>query len=155
MEILNADLERRSLPLFLKGICHLLTDFCNDIFNTPWMDTSIGIPLPLDTVRHASEKELLGAVRAVIAEKKIDHVIVGLPKLPSGEEGAQAAMSRSVGAQLLKNGSPVQYVDERYSSPRSSQHKHAIPASKIDGDAAAACSLIQAAGLKDDPEKHI
>ncbi len=107
-----------------------------------FLDTTIGIPLPLDTVHHMSEEELVSAVMEIIRHRKVETVIVGLPRLPSGEEGEQARESRKVGTLLASAGAAVEYRDERHTSPRSSQHKHAIPTRKIDGDATAACALL-------------
>ena len=120
-----------------------------------WSDMTVGIPLPLDTIHHQSEEELFRSVENIIDEKKIDHLLIGLPRLPSGDEGSQAQWSRHIGALLGQKGLPVTFIDERYSSPKSSSHKHAIPVGKIDGDAAAACALISAFTDKNDAEKHI
>ena len=107
-----------------------------------YLDSNIGIPLPLDTILHTSEKQVIDAVMTIIRERKIDRVIVGLPLLPSGVEGSQAAESRKIGMALQTAGITVDYRDERYTTPAPSQHKNALPTQKIDGDAAAACALL-------------
>lgn len=104
----------------------------------------MGIPLPLDTIRHKSERELIGAVQALIIERRIDEMLVGLPLLLSGAEGAQSAYVRACAAMLEQSGVRVRFVDERYSTPRRSHmhSKHAPHPGAYDGDAAAACSLF-------------
>ena len=106
-----------------------------------YLDTDVRVPLPLDTIHHTSEIELVDAVLPIIRHRKVDRVLVGLPLLLSGDEGEQAKESRKVGALLEAASFPVDYVDERYTTPRHSPHKNALPTQKIDGDAAAACAL--------------
>jgi putative Holliday junction resolvase len=108
-----------------------------------FLDDATGIPVPLDTLEHRSEKELLAKVREIISARGIQGVVVGLPKLPGGEEGTQAAVSRSIGEKIAETGLPVRYVDERFTTPSSKGSKHAPPASAFDGDAAAACELLR------------
>lgn len=107
-----------------------------------WLDDQVGIPLPLSTVTHTSQEELVAEILSIIGERVIDHVIIGLPLLPSGDEGAQSQISRATGALLSGKGIAVSFADERYTSPRTSQHKHAISEANYDGDAAAACSIL-------------
>ena len=107
-----------------------------------YLDTDVGIPLPLDTLIHTSSSELVTAVMEIVRERKIDRIIVGLPLLPSGDEGSQANISREVGSSLGKHGLTIEYADERYSSPRNSAHKNVIPSKNYDGDASAACAIL-------------
>ena len=107
-----------------------------------YRDDAVGIALPLDTFAHTSRDALLAHVRRIIEERKIDCVIVGLPRLPSGDEGQQAGESRAVGEALKTPKIEVLYVDERHTTPRSSNHKNALPTANLDGDAAAACALF-------------
>ncbi len=107
-----------------------------------YLDTLVGIPLPLDTLHHTSGQQLVDAVLVIVRERKVETVLVGLPRLPSGEEGLQATQSRKIGDLLLSRGIAVEYVDERFTTPRSSQHKNALPTQNIDGDATAACALL-------------
>ena len=108
-----------------------------------YLDEEIGIPLPLEMIVHASCKDLIAAVQKILRARRIDCVIVGLPLLPSGAQGAQAAISRGVGELLKRGGWTVQYVDERYSTPRRSAHAKTLLAFHVDGDAAAACALLE------------
>ena len=111
-----------------------------------YLDDSVGIPLPLDTFHHETSEALIAHTLDLIRERKINRLLVGLPLLPSGEEGTQATFVRSVADAFLKAGIAVTFVDERYSTPRSGTLGGKIgqkfPAS-LDPDAAAACSLLE------------
>lgn len=87
----------------------------------------------LPTISHTSEQELLKAVQAIVEQKQIDEVIIGLPLLPSGEEGAQADIAHSVHDVLSEAGITVHMIDERYTSQLSKD---------FDKDAAAACEIL-------------
>src|SRR3989338_7883425 len=110
---------------------YLGLDIGNRHTGIAYLDSSVGIPLPLDTLHHASETQLVDAVLAIVRERRVEAILVGLPRLPSGEEGAQAIQSRKVGTLLSSAGVTVKYVDERYTTPRSSQHKNALPTQNI------------------------
>jgi putative Holliday junction resolvase len=110
-----------------------------------YLDDAVGIPLPLETCVHASQDALVARVKELIAERGIERVVVGLPLLPSGEEGAQASISRAVGS-ALSDVVEIVFADERYTTPRPSKHKHAISPQTYDGDMAAACSLLAQKG---------
>lgn len=106
-----------------------------------YLDEATGIVLPLDTLRHASEAELVAAVDDLCTKRSIDIVVVGLPMLPSGAEGEQAQYARRVGEMLVQKGWKVRFHDERFTTPKK-PGKHGIPLSAYDGDAAAACALL-------------
>ena len=107
-----------------------------------YLDTDVGIPLPLETVRHTTQEQLVDEVMRIILERKIDRVIVGLPLLLSGAEGGQSGIARATGALIEKAGVVVRYADERFSTPGNSTHKNVVSAQNYDGDAAAACSIL-------------
>lgn len=90
-----------------------------------------GVPLPLNTIEHESERALIDHIHDLIAARNIDHLIIGLPLLPSGAEGKQSKIVRSVG-ETLSAMVPVEYLDERYTTQDS------YP----DPDARAACALL-------------
>ncbi len=99
-----------------------------------YYDDATNIPLPLDTFTHDSVDELCAHVQKLFLDRAIDRVIVGLPLLPSGQEGEQVEFVRTVGEMLEKSGIPLSFEDERYTTPRLEQS---------DGNAAAACSLLE------------
>ncbi|OGJ62827.1 hypothetical protein A3C37_02930 [Candidatus Peribacteria bacterium RIFCSPHIGHO2_02_FULL_53_20] len=86
-----------------------------------------------DTMHHASPSELLEHIRVLMEHHHVHHCVLGLPRLPGGEEGEQASFVRSIGAKLAQNGREVSYIDERYTTTRNSQY---------DGNAAAACTIL-------------
>lgn len=97
-------------------------------------DDSIGIPLPLDTVIANDEADLVGQILQLCDEREIDALVIGLPLLLSGEEGAQSSFVRLIGSRLEEAEVPVEYLDERYTTQKSGEN---------DGDARAACGLLQ------------
>jgi putative Holliday junction resolvase len=98
-----------------------------------FLDPAIGFVLPLDTILHETDGDVVAQVKDIIAAKNIKHVVVGLPLLPSGAEGSQAKFSRSIGDKLVTTGVTVSYFDERYTTVRNDPG---------DGDARAACTLL-------------
>ena len=97
-------------------------------------DDDTGVPLPLDTIQHTSFEELEKKVLDLIAERSVDHVILGLPLLLSGEEGKQSAIVRAFASRLENSGISPQFVDERYTTP---------PQKGSDSDATAAFRLLE------------
>jgi len=125
---------------------YLALDLGKSRTGVAFCDSDIGVPVALDTIEHRSRKELLTRVRTIVAERRIDSLVVGLPLLPSGEEGEQATWVRSCAEDLQKIGLPLDFVDERYSTPQT-RHRlsknEAISGGSLDGDAAAACGILQ------------
>ncbi|MFA6038963.1 MAG: Holliday junction resolvase RuvX [Candidatus Peribacteraceae bacterium] len=112
-----------------------------------FLDDAIGIPLPLDTVTSSTPEEFVVQVMGLIAQRNIDHVYVGLPRLPSGEEGSQAAFVRDYAALLSRKGVSLTFIDERHTTPRKArtQKERQIPERKTDSDSAAACEILKIA----------
>ncbi len=97
-------------------------------------DTKAGFIMALDTVKHASDEELLSALSKIITSKKIDELVIGLPLLPQGAEGEQATYVRRIATVCETTfGIPVTLMDERYSTPATRTS---------DPDAAAACAML-------------
>ncbi len=109
-----------------------------------FLDEETGIPLPLDTLHHTSETELVTQVAAVSRSRDIAKIIVGLPLLPSGKEGEQAHYVREVADRLIHEGFKVTFLDERYTTKQSmlSPIEARISSKNTDGDAAAACAIL-------------
>ena len=68
---------------------------------------------PITTVRRTNLRTDLAAVREVIAERGITHLIVGLPLNMDGSEGPSAAEARKIGDALQTDSLTVIYWDER------------------------------------------
>ena len=101
-------------------------------------DADNGVVVALDTLAHTSKEELIEKVQALIQSKRIAELVLGLPLLPSGEEGEQVTFVRSIGQELQKRGFLVKYLDERYSTPSLRQAEHR----EIDPDSASACQIL-------------
>lgn len=98
-------------------------------------DDTAGFVMALDTIHHKKEEELIDAIDVIVKKRQISELIVGLPRLPGGEEGSQAVHVRAVVEKLTaKIGIPVTLIDERFST-------HAAK-NGSDPDAAAACSML-------------
>ncbi|HVW67129.1 MAG TPA: Holliday junction resolvase RuvX [Candidatus Peribacteraceae bacterium] len=97
-------------------------------------DSAINIPFPLDTITADSKEEMIAQVELIARERKVDRIVVGLPLLPSGDEGSQAHYVRSCAANLEQLGFPIDFLDERYTT---------VDSKEYDGDARAACQLLQ------------
>ena len=95
--------------------------------------SSDGTTIALDTITHDSVDELVGKILELISERQIDKIVLGLPYLLSGIEGEQAEFVRSVEEKLVSNNIDVILLDERYTTPKSTEN---------DQNKAAACSIL-------------
>ena len=98
-----------------------------------FFDSQIDFVIPLDTIHHQNEGELLDAAEAVLRERGARSVVIGLPLLLSGVEGSQAKFAKMIGTQLVARGFDVDYIDERFTTDRQTPS---------DGDAKAACIVL-------------
>lgn len=98
-----------------------------------FVDTENGIVLPLDTVTANDVDEMIERVVTIVNDRHVEKVIIGLPLLPSGEEGSQTEYVRACADQLSENGISLSFLDERYTTSKSQD---------FDGDARAACELL-------------
>ena len=100
-------------------------------------DTQSGFVVALDTFSHRTTEDLVLHLRILIREKKIDAMVAGLPRLPSGEEGEQAQSVRAMVQDIeRKTGLPIVLIDERYTTI-CEKGKY-----KSDVDARAACEIL-------------
>lgn len=105
-------------------------------------DDANGIPLPLDTIKHASVDELIPAVVEIVRARDVQEVVVGHPLLLSGEVGSQAAFVESVAEKLRTQGMNVTLFDERFSTPQFAVPDQAQKTPASDPDSAAACQIL-------------
>lgn len=97
-------------------------------------DTKAGFVMALDTIRHATPEELVLRIVELAKAKNAAEIIIGLPRLPQGEEGKQAGLVRELVEMLKKAlGLPITLIDERYSTQGSAG---------TDPDAKAACDML-------------
>jgi len=72
---------------------------------------------PLPALRRAALEADLAALRALVAEREVRRLVIGLPLNMDGSEGPMAAEARAFGAWLgAATGLPVAYEDERLST---------------------------------------
>ncbi len=72
---------------------------------------------PLSVIERPDSKEGLSAIAALVADHAAELVLIGLPRLQSGEEGAQAAAARSFAGRLAaKIDSEIVLYDERFTT---------------------------------------
>lgn len=77
---------------------------------------------PVETIhRHATDP--LERIAAVVAERQVKHILLGLPLRLDGSEGPSAQKVRAFGDQLaaVLPDVPLEYVDERLSTVAASE----------------------------------
>jgi len=112
----------------------LALDIGNRRTGVAYAEEDSAIPVPLETLKHTSISELAKMIETLIAERSITTLVVGLPLLLSGEEGAQTECVRDAVAEFrLPPAVKVVFLDERYTTPRDAH---------TDPDACAACTLL-------------
>ena len=84
------------------------------------------IAVPIEVVPAAAA---FPAIRSIARREEVGGIVVGLPRLLGGEEGAAAAAARALGERLRSRlDLPVEYEDERLTSvaaERSAQSRRA------------------------------
>ena len=80
-------------------------------------DETGSIAFPAGTLERRGTRRDLEALRAVVAERSIERLVVGLPLHLSGREGEAARAARAFAAQLGEAlGLPVETIDERFTT---------------------------------------
>ena len=83
-----------------------------------YADSEVNIALPLDTIHHESDEELVEVVGQIVSARQVGTLVIGLPVLLSGKETAQTAYVRGV-AERLQQACPsctIEFLDERETS---------------------------------------
>jgi putative Holliday junction resolvase len=103
-----------------------VTDLPPRVLGLDWGTKRIGVaatdPLglmahPVATIQVESEERLIAALKAIIAEKDIARIVVGLPVNMEGSHGPAAGAAKAFAALVgEKTGLPVETVDERLTS---------------------------------------
>lgn len=96
-------------------------------------DDKDGTVVALTTLETKADEQLIDALSALIVKHHATTVVVGLPLLPGGQEGSQAAYCKHIASLLSSTGVTVEFLDERYTTDASKT---------ADGDAKAACQLL-------------
>lgn len=77
-------------------------------------DAEGGIAFPSGKIDRKGRERDLEALRALIEERGVERVVVGLPKHMDGREGVEARAARDFAADLARvTGLPVDTLDER------------------------------------------
>lgn len=72
---------------------------------------------PAGVVERPDSADGLAAIERMAAELKVDLVVIGLPLLPSGEHGSQAAAAKSFAGRLGgRLNVPIEMFDERFTT---------------------------------------
>jgi putative Holliday junction resolvase len=97
---------------------------------------------PLGAVKKPDSKDGRAQLVALVAEQEAELVLIGLPRLQSGEEGEQAAAVRSFAGRLAAEiDVPVKFYDERFTT-KLAQASQAAGAT-ADEDSLAAAHLLE------------
>ncbi len=72
---------------------------------------------PLPVIEKPDSDHGRAAVARLAADQSAELVLIGLPRLQSGEEGEQAAAARSFGGRLARQvEAPIEFYDERFTT---------------------------------------
>lgn len=97
---------------------------------------------PLGAVKKPDSKAGRAQLVALISEHEPELVLIGLPRLQSGEEGEQAAAVRSFAGRLAaETDVPVEFYDERFTTKLAKASQAAGATS--DEDSLAAAHLLE------------
>ena len=81
------------------------------------------IAYPLGTAKVKSMREAIDAAAEIAARDGAELIVVGLPLLPDGTEGARASKTRAFGGVLSRvSGLPVEYSDERLTTLQAEEY---------------------------------
>jgi putative Holliday junction resolvase len=95
---------------------------------------------PVGAVERPDTRRGLGRIAALVREREVERVVVGLPLTLAGEEGAQAQRTRDWAARLAERiGVPVVLHDERLTTRQAERSGGAA-----DADSRAAAHLLEA-----------
>jgi len=105
-------------------------------------DSSVPVAVPLGAIEVDGEE--LEKIRAMIADRHVDTVVVGYPRNQAGEATEQTAISEAFGRQVAAFAT-VEYQDESLTSVMAENRLKAMgkPYVKADIDAYAATIILQ------------
>jgi putative Holliday junction resolvase len=105
-------------------------------------DPTETVVTPLEPVQRAGTRAGIGALAALVAEREVERVLVGLPLSLSGADSAQTTEAREFAGKLerrLGAGVPVELHDERLTT-RLAQRD---PSQRASEDSRAAAHLLE------------
>lgn len=99
------------------------------------------VAVPLEVVPAAAA---FPAIRAIVDREEVGGIVIGLPLLPSGDEGDAAAMARRLGTRIARSLEvELVYEDERLTSVAAEQRMRDAGRTGPSDDLAAAILLEQ------------
>ena len=103
-------------------------------------DPSGTLATPLSAVERPDTRRGLAAIAALVEERGVERVVVGLPLTMAGEEGEQAARARAFAQRLgARIDVPVELWDERLTTRQAERS-----GGGADADSRAAAHLLEA-----------
>jgi putative Holliday junction resolvase len=102
------------------------------------------IVTPIDAVPRPATRRGLEALAALVAQREVERIVVGLPLSLSGEDSAQTRETREFAARLarrLGEGVPIELHDERLTTRLAQRMGTHSPASAPEDSRAAALML--------------
>ena len=137
---------RASLP---AGGALLGLDLGTQSIGTAFCDAGWRFASPGKTLARGKFTADMGALAALVAERSIKGLVIGLPRNMDGSEGPRAQSSRAYARNLAPLGLPILLWDERWSTASAERGliEQDISRAKHAGriDAAAAAVILQAA----------
>jgi putative holliday junction resolvase len=108
------------------------------------------IVTPIETIPLPATRRGIDALAALVAEREVERVVVGLPLSLSGEESEQTRETRRFAARLERRlgegrtgeGIPVEMYDERFTT-RLAQRMGAHPPATTPEDSRAAAIMLE------------
>lgn len=104
-------------------------------------DAEERVAVPLEVVPASAA---FPAIRAIVDREEVGGIVIGLPLLPSGDEGDAAVMARRLGARLERSlDVEVVYEDERLTTVAAEERARAAGTDRPSDDLAASILLEQ------------
>lgn len=105
-------------------------------------DPSGVLARPLSAIPRVGSPDGMAALLAILGEERPDRIVVGLPRTPSGDEGAQAGATRAFVGRLRRlTPIPIDLEDERFTTSIAQSARRS--GARADLDSAAAAVLLQ------------
>jgi putative Holliday junction resolvase len=125
-------------------------------------DPEGGFAFPIGTLLSRGIERDLQALRALVEEREIVQIVVGLPLHMDGRAGPEAEAARAFARQLEEaTGVPVELLDERWTTVEAERHLREVPSGRRrrkgrrsrDVDSAAATILLRTYLERENPRQ--
>jgi putative Holliday junction resolvase len=108
--------------LMRKNECLLGLDYGSKVIGVAVSDPGLSVASPLASIEHKKFSITAATIAAIVAERNIGALVVGLPKNMDGSEGKTAQAARAFARNLSQKGIlpvpdiPIAFWDERLST---------------------------------------